>query len=214
MKYRVVPYIFVLVGGIVGPSAGAQTFYTSHTAFESAIANLPTTFESFEDYADESSSPNRTVFYNHFSVQFTNALEAGVHSSPLAGTYATNGTKFLHFELYNSANSVEIVFNTPVQAFGLDITDAEIQALQYSLSTGNSGIAALPLGDASKQFFGFTSSAAITSIKFFGTNFQGTDSDRYGFDSILAAPVPEPDSLLLFAAGVLVLGAAKCRAKA
>ena len=121
--------------------------------------------------------------------------------------HATDGAEYVVWKANTSSNAITFKFNSPVDAFGVNIVNwgypnfpTNDSPLTFSTDRGDAGIAAVGPGDQGNvQFFGIVS-AGMTQITFARTN----QNEAPAFDEVYFGSVPEPATVVLL--GVAAIG--------
>ncbi len=211
------------------PAQASVTLYTSRAALEAATTGLTST--SFNGYA--SVPPGYKGYKTGLTaggVNFTDTTGGLYVIDPSAGFgNPFGGEQFLEDSNYFDTLTVAPTTGPAPTAFGADFTNYDSQQGGTLVATIN-GTAydfTVPAGTGTSegsQFFGFTSTDAITSLSFMGTNpggsqgVPGTDLttpglDNFGFATANASPAPEPSQVGILALMGLSLGGLMLRAR-
>ena len=179
----------------------AITIHTDLTSFNTALgANLLN-----EDFEAESGStfPHTMNGTSDLESISTTAGGAGFVSPGL------NGTVFL--SLTGSNQVTTYTFSQDIVAFGIEVRDYFEYGgtqLNFSTSAGESGTLLDLFGtNYNFQYAGISDAIAFSSITITGTTDDNGQYDNIGY--ALAAPVPEPATLVLLAIGLVGIGARK-----
>ncbi len=179
---------------------------TNEANFLNAISTP--VLESFEGLTPDvfgSPAERSSVVTTDFSISDT-VLVFDVINGPVAGAFPTDGVQ--HVVWYangGGSNSATFSFDSPIDAFGLSISDAE-ENIGFTTNTGEAGIAAVPGPNANLQFFGITS-PGMTTI----TLTRPNQSDALKFDEVYyefasGNVVPEPSAFAIWGLLGLTLG--------
>ncbi len=181
--------------------------------FVSQLPGIAT--DNFEEFSNGASLPLSLTFSGAASATlngaagFIQTLASGTNGN---GRFPTSGNNYLD----SDAASLILTFVSPVTAFGFYGTDIGDFGGQLSLMFTGTRTVSIPvphsLGtgtgspqDGSVLFFGYIDTAnPFTSVQFLNT----AASDSFGFDDAVIGVrqvtlTPEPDSCLLFGAGLL-----------
>lgn len=194
----------------------------ARSSFVSSLSGIVT--ETFEEYAANSSISTLT-FGPDTATLSTSLQVVNLPTGTFNGTYPISGNQFL---LQNAlgTNAFSIGFSTPQAAFGLYVTDLEVQGnltLRFLLTDGTTTIDRLiptqvnptpsDNNTGSVLYWGVIDSAnPFTRVTFIRNLNAG---DGFGFDDMtIARPtqvVPEPQTYALMAVGLSFLGLAAAR---
>jgi PEP-CTERM motif len=190
--------------------AAADTIFTNESSF--ITASGPLGFESFEGLtATNTETAPFSATLAAFTVSTPATSPAGVWNTPFLGDHATDGHNYIEINLFTP--TITFLFNSPINKFGLTITDYgdfTASPLGFSTNAGATGTAAVGnRPDANEQFFGIIATNSFTSITFTGSDPYAVDGVRFG--SSANNPVPEPASILLLGTGLVIAVAGKRR---
>lgn len=187
-----------LLGWCMASSAEGATTYSHRTAFDAAAGT--TSSEGFEAYAHDIQTISRTLDYGDFQASYVGSSQFGNHTGFQSGNaYPTEGNRFMFTIFTNSSSSLTLTFDNPIVALAFDLTDVEIQPLQFALSNGSTGIAAVAGNNGNQQFIGITDFAQPFDSITFKTNQPG---DGVGYDRMAyafapaAQPIPAPLAIM------------------
>ncbi len=207
VKLAVALFLFAAV-----PSMSMATIvtFTDRTSFNAAAG--ATTLLDFEGIVSSSTSHvNQGVSATFGDVTFTQP--EGRQWVFGEDFYATNGLTSAYFNQNCCAPSgITATFANGVHAIGMDLGiqnywNGTSNDIVMTLSTGDTLTFTAPLlmnTFNTLQFFGFTSSVAITTIHF-ANDAQATVIDDFTYSTSLST-VPEPITLLLLSTGLIGLG--------
>jgi len=208
-------------GNVRGPRAAADA---AHAAF---VAAFPITgFESFE-LRTPGTIPTSTLF--KFTGTNRTALAFGftgtapwIQNLPTGtntGSYPAHLNKYLGMGLTMTSGApvsttMTLAFSSPVQGFGLYITDVDnsVPKVEVTFLGGGTTIYVPPLvmNNGSIAFWGVRHiNSSIVSVRL--RDFGSRSSDRVGLDRLTVGIVPEPGTLLVVAAGAATLLARRRR---
>lgn len=182
------------------PAQAALQLYTNEADYLAAVG-ATTAFTGF-DGAPGAEVPGNAflpeVFFASCPTDFNSCGATVFHNSnaitDMGGSPAPNGVA-----------RVAGLFTVPVQAFGFNYISGGMGSL--ALITQGDGLAILNVGSTTAGFVGVVADSTI--IAFGGVNHEfdtAGNRDRYFIDDFrINAPVPEPGTLLLAAAGVAML---------
>lgn len=189
----------VVVGSTA--SAGMSSVFTNEGAFLSATSSP--LFENFESFSIDGNVNQRSVLTCDGLTITAGNEYLSVFDSPVSGAQGTNGDHYMFIS--SMGMSVTFTFDTPVQMFGLHITDwgdAGTGSLMYADDGGNQHtIAPAPQSDGNILFFGIASESAVTQVTLTRNNVY----EGFGIDNVIFQNIPAPGALaLLGVAGLLV----------
>lgn len=202
-------------------TAGIIATYTDRGLFESDVTGLIT--ETFDSFATDTTFHETSLDVGDFSL-----LSSGNNMDPVRrnkidvpalefGLFDLNGSAVANISV-DPGKFVLVTFEDAIMAFGADFAHFNDGMLRSQIIV-NGEVLDPPLATATeKRFFGFTSDTPFTVVKFRGV--VGTGGDGFGIDNISHSeecgvvpnlPVPEPTSLLSFAALMVVAGGVRRR---
>ncbi len=204
-------------------SADALTVYTDRAAFESVSRSF--LIETFEDAPVVGTSADGATFrqtFSDFKVSSKRpfpAIKVLDKTSFGAGNTTPGGSHYLYLDTDRSSTGsvIRISFQSPIYGVGFNYTQLNAQNTSYFVTVKNQRFFLdpnpLPFGDVNPLFWGIVFDKPVFRL----TLNSGFDS-AYGIDDLIyfekAAPVPEPGSLLLLAAGLGILGSFRWWGKA
>jgi hypothetical protein len=194
--------------GGVNSAHAVPTFFTNESAFNTAIGGASLNLESFESpFVDGTPS-----------VAFADLVVTGdqnlMRVNPVA--QATDGTGTIGMVDFNfNGNFVTFTFNSPINAFSLDVLNANDfgSGGNLILSNNNGASQALYGGLLPTNFNSYSAlidnATSFTSVAVNTTlTGDGLQFDRLGFGLVDFSPasVPEPETFLLMLAGLGLIG--------
>lgn len=209
---------------LAGTAHGETLVYFDQAAFVADAGSLR--FDSFEDLEREIVTPAAAIARERYEVSSTVlSADSGLYVFDVPtgfGAFATDGDTFLVHQT-DAGERLRFDFDTPVNSFGLSITDWDNPLLTSSarLIFGNDAgdkftVIATPQLEGQALFFGIINPEfAFTYVEF------GNDAvnEAYGIDGVYfgsPAPVPLPAAawLMLVALGALAPLAGKSATQA
>jgi hypothetical protein len=196
---RFTPLLLCVLFSVSAAPATADTIFLNEATFVSAAG--PLTLESFEALAP--SAIVASVDVDGFTIgTVTPALQ--VRNTPLAGSFATHGSTYVRWDS-TTVGFVRFTFDTPVNRFGLTLTDAFDGAVGGTLTFTTSGGSIFTLsgnnGDGSRRFWGLIADNPFTVLTISSSFPDGIGMDGLLYGNAQVSPVPEPTSLLLLGMG-------------
>lgn len=188
--------IAVLPGGLATLQAARSTWASNAAGLGAALST-----EGFESF-----SAGNPINFGPFIATLTNGT--GFTQESGNNLITTQGSSVLQFvSSSTSLTSVEFVFGTAINAFGVDITSIDRPDLTVTFldDLGNT-VGGLASGQTTARalFFGVTNATAFTKARF-----TFNEVDTLNFDNLqwgsAGATVPEPGSLMLVALAILGL---------
>ena len=140
----------------------------------------------------------------------------GIWDNPINGPHSTDGSNFIRANTTSNSASTTVTFffDTPITAFGINITDfGDVNFGGGLLFTNDAGdsytVASGTSTSGNELFFGLTNdTSSFQSVTFFNENLV----DGTGYDEIYSSSVPIPPALVLFGSGLAgVIGLRKKR---
>ena len=178
------------------PPALASAMYSDAAAFDAAVTGASTyTFEGIAPINSWANAPSFTVG----GVQFTSNRYLFVIDAN-AG-YGSYGNSFLSGQAGRPANDVYVTLpgSTAIGFYLGSYIDAFFH-VYVTLSSGENFALSLPARNTT-EFVGFVSDVPITNLTFSEPNGNALDITK--FVTASANSVPEPETLLLFALGLV-----------
>jgi hypothetical protein len=201
--------IAALASTMLASAANAATFFTSAGAFNAATSGLTTgNFEGLVAPTGFTSAPSFTVS----GVNFNSAGSDFIIGGQFFGGTIYNAVPFYSGQ-FAPGNVISFAGAT---AFGMTYGSyaGNSGPISFTLSDGSVFSTTLPTSSATPVFFGFTSTAPITSITVNNQVGGSQVFDVLSFSIGSAAVVPEPQSWALLIAGFGLTGAALRRRRA
>jgi hypothetical protein len=200
---------------LVPQLADALTVYTDRTPFEKISRSF--TIETFEGAPVVGTPTSGAVFkqaFPDFKVSAKKpypAIKVLTETSFGAGNTTPGGSHYLYLDTDRSSQGsiIRICFKSPVYGVGFNYTQLNAQNTSYFATVKGQRFPLapnpLPFDAVNPLFWGVVSDKPFSRLIIN----SGVDSG-YGLDDLIylgkAAPVPEPSSLLLLAAGLGALG--------
>ena len=187
-------------------SHAAVITYTDRTTW--AGAGTVTFTEDFESYSTDTSFATTPLDVGPFTFSTVGTALAGrnmIDVSPFLfpGRPASFGDAYAEI-FVEGALATDIIFDSPISGFFADFYAAgNTQELSLTLSFLGGGTTDLsvPGAGSSSQSFGFWSTTdAVTSIRF-----NNTVNDGFNIDNISGSAVPVPAAIWLFGSGLIGL---------
>lgn len=180
------------------PAHAASQVYTSEAAFLAAVG--PHRTETFNGFTADQHDAGALLTLADFKVQGAWTLDAPDNRLP------TDGSTNLLIDV-SIGGWADLRFTSPIKAFGAWFSNTpstfKVDADSLAGYGSYSHVADLPTGGAGLQFIGFTSDQAFNRLIFEGA---GCCSRVFAIDNVAyaaaLAPVPEPESWALLAAGL------------
>jgi len=206
------PFDAVLIDGLL--SSGGVQFGERFVGQELAVAKAPRPGAIAQDWFDDltfgSPTAGLTLMAGALGANLGAYHYGDAHGAALAGIgpQNTDGSDPFGF------GAISARFAAPVSGLGLQLRDSDGGAITLSLYRNDGSlIEALDLSGRSDGFYAFSRTGGAADI----AGFTLTNRDSYygvAIDNlVLAAPVPEPASAALALGGLLVLVAARRRAR-
>tara|TARA_R110002049_G_scaffold2750_2_gene21804 strand:- start:689444 stop:690097 length:654 start_codon:yes stop_codon:yes gene_type:complete len=214
----------IAIGSVVAATgtsnAGVINTYADRLSFEADISGIVT--ESFDSFASDATFHETSLDVGDFSL-----LSSGNTMDPVRrnkidvpplefGLFSLNGSTIANVSL-NPGGTLLVTFEDAIMAFGADFAHLNNDMVRAEIvvngETLNPGVAAAD----TPRFYGFTSDTPFTMVTFRGI--VGTSGDGFGIDDVSYsedcvthnATVPEPGTLLGFAAFALLAGGSRRR---
>lgn len=209
MKSIVVFMLMVLVSiGSGAPAHAIPIFFTSESAFNTAIGSASLNLESFEG---PFTGGTTSVAFADLSVTGDQNL---IRTNPAPS--ATDGTGTIGIVDFNfNGNFVTFTFDSPINAFSLDVLAANDfrSGGNLILSNNNGASQTLYSGLFPTNFNSYSglidTTASFTSVTI-NTTLTGDglqyDRLRFGLVDFSPASVPEPETFILLLAGLGLIG--------
>jgi hypothetical protein len=201
--------------GVIPQLADALTVYTDRTPFEKIPRSF--TIETFENAPVVGTPSSGAVFkqaFPDFKVSVKKpypAVKVLKETSFGAGNTTPGGSHYLYLDTDRSSQGsvLRICFKSPVYGVGFNYTQLNAQNSSYFATLNGQSFALAPnpqpFDAVNPLFWGVASDKAFSRLIID----SGFDSG-YGIDDLIylgkAAPVPEPSSLILLAAGLGAIG--------
>ncbi len=207
-------YAFIAIVTSSTANAATVTLYDDRTTFNTATGSLTT--ETFDLFTTETPIPANVGFdFGDFSITPTIVNFSIVDPDPTA-VLNVNGTPYVR-GIGNFGDTFAFTFDTPITAFGIDLSDFndDLQRTQVSI-LGQTILPPVTQGRLQRTFLGFISDMAFSSVTFevldvpFGEG-AGIDNLTYGVAAV--NDIPLPAAFPLFLAGLAGIGAVGWRRK-
>ncbi len=165
-------------------------------------------------------APSFEGFESHLVGGATNSVSATgftvssgslqIRNTSLAGSFATEGQQFARWDSTSNRDLV-FVFDDPIRAFGLTLTDPADNpsaTLALTTSVGDSFPSFLSdLADGQARFFGIINEDSAFDTVTIISDFP----DGIGFDEVYFVAVPEPTTTMLLVVGPVAVAALRFR---
>ena len=200
--------------------AGVLATYTDRATFESVVSGLAT--ETFDSLLSDTSFHETTLDLGDFSL-----LSSGNTLDPIRrnkvdvptlefGSFDVDGSVIANVSL-SPAGSLLVTFDNAIMAFGADFAHLNNSFVRTTVHVGGETLIPSVAPTDDPRFFGFTSDMPLTTVEFRGV--VGTSGDGFGIDNVsfseacaeLHSPVPEPGTLISYAALCFVAGGMRRR---
>ena len=205
------------------PAAASAVFYTDRASW-AAAAGAPTFFEDFSGFAADTSFRSAAVALDGMSIvqlgsgSFRNVIDVGPdydfteHDDTSHASLFTNAAGGP-----TSAVDVRILFDAPNLAFGFEHwVAADQEGARLEIYDGAALVGSADLSNAFGGFLGYVldggdlaSALLLRSIA--NLSGPGDPGEGFGIDRLEGVAVPEPDTLLLCALGLVGLCARRSR---
>jgi hypothetical protein len=189
--------------------AGLATLTAERTNFQLGAAGLGVVLssEGFEVFA-----AGNPIDFGPFTIE----LVDGVGFSQLTGNnlITTEGDSVISFDTLGST-VVEFAFDSPIHAFGVDITSIDFAPTTVSFldDLGNTLDDFAEAEFASATFFGVTNDAAFSTVRFTFTGTETLNFDNLQFGARSAVPEPATLGMGLSACAIALVYARSRRRK-
>jgi hypothetical protein len=192
--------------GLAVSVASATVSFTDRLEFIDSATNagIMLGLESFEEFTATNSIDQTTLVADDFTITTDSPPDLGVYDAPASwGAFATDGIKFVG---YQSAvdEAVHFSYNSPIHAWGLDITDIGdfgTGELTFSNDVGDFfTVFVTPGSNGNQIFFGVINpDFAFTHVMLTNT----VAGEAFGFDAVAYGAIPAPASIALLALGLV-----------
>lgn len=218
MKHRTLTLgINALVMFIAVSVNAATIYYDDETLFLSAISCPSMEIESFETLTATNTQNNADVVTDQVTVIPGPSTILGIWDDPINGPHSTDGFNFIRANTTSDSASTTVTFffDTPINAFGINITDfGDINSgggLLFTNDVGDSHtVASGTYTNGNELFFGLTNdSSNFQSVTFFNGNLV----DGTGYDEIYSCSVPIPGAIWLLGSGLAGVAGLKRKKK-
>ena len=201
-RFTAILAVVVSVCGVTDRAASATISYTDESSFLAAAGT--TKLESFEGLTPgvRAISFSLTDFTLSAPSVLPTAPPLEVYPMPYLGAYATDGVQWMAYDQKNPNEILRFDFSSPINSFGLNVTDwgdwtyLGNPSLIFSNNAGdNATVATPPLNDGNHIFFGIinadTSFTRVELLSQPSPVFYGVDEVYYGTGGV----IPEPSTL-------------------
>jgi len=216
-----------------GAAGATPVIYTDRSSWDADVGG-DIFLEDFDDFSADTSFRAGAVDVGPFSLVQGGGLVTAtgvnlIDVSPFAfsGAEDVNGTPYVLGWANSTAVGVatsafvEMVFDVPVAAWGADFANASNGAdlwifLVPSDAQGPSDWLSLCVGcNIDDGFFGFVDDETnlYSSVILAAVPFSNGTGERFGFDNVSGATVPEPSTALLFGLGLFGIAVAGRRTR-
>jgi len=190
---------------IAAPASATTIPFASRAAFDAAFPGA--IYETWDSYAAGTTIANGGTLKG---ITYNSSAGIAVVQNNFLNSTPPNGLGRTPINFFDSADTIQFTFGTPLTAFGIDINTFATASGAYTATTNNGDVVGsffnpFP-GAGTGQFVGFSSTVPFTSV-----TIATPAGSTYTLDSLRAVPVPEPATIALLGTGLAGALAARRR---